>query len=230
MMIGKNKYEYKRNLITPIKKKKNSKEYSLNKYSHKKDEKIKVKSKYSYDKNPKRKIRSLNIKYFTLNDEEKIYKISKGINRILSEIISINKLIPKYSKILEKQKKDIFSLKNKPNISLTSFLSRIIMYSKLEYSTLCLGLIYLNKVTHNHLILTDFNIHKLLSTSILIAIKFNEDKISNNDYYAQIFGLSLNEINQLEYSFLLLIDFNLFVEEKFIKKFLKHIYSKIFNE
>ena len=114
----------------------------MNKYSHKTEEKIKVKSKYSYDKNPKRKTGSLNIKYFTLNDEEKIYKISKGINRILSEIISINKLIPKYSKILEKQKKDIFSLKNKPNISLTSFLSRIIMYSKLEYSTLCLGLIY----------------------------------------------------------------------------------------
>ena len=232
MMIGNNKFEYKRNLITPIKKKKNPKEYSLNKFLHKKDEtKKKVKSKYSYDKNPKRKIGILSIKYFILNnDKEQIYKICERINNILSEIISINKLISIYSNILKKQKNDIFSLKNKPNISLASFLSRIIIYSKLEYSTLCLGLIYLNKVIENNLFLTDFNVHKLLSTSILIAIKYNEDKISNNDYYAQIFGLSLNELNQLEYQFLILMDFNLYVEQKFMKKFLKYIYKKIFNE
>ena len=232
MMIGNNKFEYKRNLITPIKKKKNPKEYSLNKFLHKKDEtKKKVKSKYSYDKNPKRKIGILSIKYFILNnDKEQIYKICERINNMLSEIISINKLISIYSNILKKQKNDIFSLKNKPNISLASFLSRIIIYSKLEYSTLCLGLIYLNKVIENNLFLTDFNVHKLLSTSILIAIKYNEDKISNNDYYAQIFGLSLNELNQLEYQFLILMDFNLYVEQKFMKKFLKYIYKKIFNE
>ena len=230
MKIGNNKFEYKRNLITPIKKKKKSKEYSLNKILHKKDEtKIKSKSKYSYNKNPKRKEGIINIKYFKLNDEEQIYKISEGINKILSEIISINKLTSKYSIILKKQKNDLFSLENKPNISLTSFLSRIIIYSKLEYSTLCLGLIYLNKVIENNLFLTEFNVHKLLSASILIAIKYNEDKISNNDYYAQIFGLSLYEINQLEYSFLCLIDFNLYVEQKFMKKFLKYIYKKIFN-
>ena len=234
MMIGNNKFEYKRNLITPIKKKKNPKEYSLNKFLHKKEKdeaKKKVKSKYSYDKNPKRKIGILSIKYFILNnDKEQIYKICERINNILSEIISINKLISIYSNILKKQKNDIFSLKNKPNISLASFLSRIIIYSKLEYSTLCLGLIYLNKVIENNLFLTDFNVHKLLSTSILIAIKYNEDKISNNDYYAQIFGLSLNELNQLEYQFLILMDFNLYVEQKFMKKFLKYIYKKIFNE
>ena len=233
-MIGNNKFEYKRNLITPIKKKKNPKEYSLNKFLHKKEKdeaKKKVKSKYSYDKNPKRKIGILSIKYFILNnDKEQIYKICEGINNILSEIISVNKLISIYSNILKNQKNDIFSLENKPNISLTSFLSRIIIYSKLEYSTLCLGLIYLNKVIENNLFLTDFNVHKLLSASILIAIKYNEDKISNNDYYAQIFGLSLNELNQLEYQFLILMDFNLYVEQKFMKKFLKYIYKKIFNE
>ena len=206
----------------------------MNKILHKKDEtkiklKSKSKSKYSYDKNPKRKEGIINIKYFKLNDEEQIYKISEGINKILSEIISVNKLTSKYSIIIKKQKNDLFSLKNKPNISLTSFLSRIIIYSKLEYSTLCLGLIYLNKVIENNLFLTEFNVHKLLSASILIAIKYNEDKISNNDYYAQIFGLSLNEINQLEYSFLCLIDFNLYVEHKFMKKFLKYIYKKVFN-
>ena len=206
----------------------------MNKILHKKDEtkiklKSKSKSKYSYDKNPKRKEGIINIKYFKLNDEEQIYKISEGINKILSEIISVNKLTSKYSIIIKKQKNDLFSLKNKPNISLTSFLSRIIIYSKLEYSTLCLGLIYLNKVIESNLFLTEFNVHKLLSASILIAIKYNEDKISNNDYYAQIFGLSLNEINQLEYSFLCLIDFNLYVEHKFMKKFLKYIYKKVFN-
>ena len=139
----------------------------MNKFLHKKEKdeaKKKVKSKYSYDKNPKRKIGILSIKYFILNnDKEQIYKVCERINKILSEIISINKLISIYSNILKKQKNDIFSLKNKPNISLTSFLSRIIIYSKLEYSTLCLGLIYLNKVIENNLFLTDFNVHKLLS-------------------------------------------------------------------
>ena len=90
-------------------------------------------------------------------------------------------------------------------------------------------MLYLNKILESNLFLTDFNVHKLLSISILIAIKYNEDKISNNRYYGDIFGLTLKEINSLEFSYLKLLDFKLFVEYNYIKKFFNFVYKKIFN-
>ena len=76
--------------------------------------------------------------------------------------------------------------------------------------------------------LTEYNVHKLLCISILIAIKYNEDKISNNEYYSKIFGLSLKLVNHLEYSYLKLLDYKLYVEQQYIKNFYHYINTKIF--
>ena len=52
-------------------------------------------------------------------------------------------------------------------------------------------------------------------------MKYNEDKIFKNGYYSAVAGITLTELNELEHSFLSLINFNLFVKEE--------DYSKYFN-
>ncbi|KAF8107647.1 hypothetical protein N665_0118s0017 [Sinapis alba] len=57
--------------------------------------------------------------------------------------------------------------------------------------------------------LPSLNVHRLLITSLLVAAKFLERKCSNNAYYAKIGGVSTEEMNRLERTFLFDLDFRL---------------------
>jgi hypothetical protein len=61
--------------------------------------------------------------------------------------------------------------------------------------------------------------------TVVLAIKYNEDDYYANDYYAKVGGISLQEMNQLEFECLRMLDHILFVNEEFYKKYetyLKH--------
>ncbi|KAJ0244463.1 Cyclin [Hirschfeldia incana] len=57
--------------------------------------------------------------------------------------------------------------------------------------------------------LTSLNVHRLLITSLLVAAKFLERKCYKNAYYAKIGGVSTEEMNRLERTFLFDLDFRL---------------------
>ena len=45
-----------------------------------------------------------------------------------------------------------------------------------------------------------------------MVIKFNEGDYYSNEYYAKVGGISMKEMNQLESNTLMLLDFNVFIE------------------
>ena len=113
-----------------------------------------------------------------------------------------------------------FLSKKIPSISIYNFLDRLVKYSRIQNSTLMLILIYIDRLCDiNYVNLTFYNIHKLILASMIVAIKFNEDNYLSNEYYAKIGGVSKNEINNLEYEFLCLIQFNLFVDDDIFIKY-----------
>jgi hypothetical protein len=60
--------------------------------------------------------------------------------------------------------------------------------------------------------MNNFNIHRLFIASVLIAIKYNEDDYYDNNYYAKVGGISLSEMNKLEFEFVKCCGFQFFVE------------------
>ena len=50
------------------------------------------------------------------------------------------------------------------------------------------------------------------------------------DFYAKLGGISLREITTLEYKFLALFDFNLFVEDKLYNKYDKYLRNPELDE
>ncbi len=52
-----------------------------------------------------------------------------------------------------------------------------------------------------------------------MAIKYNEDDYFSNEFYSKVGGISLQEINALEYESLILIKHTLFVEQEFFLKY-----------
>lgn len=63
------------------------------------------------------------------------------------------------------------------------------------------------------------NLFRMLFTSLIIAIKYNEDQYYEAEYYAKIGGITKEEVIQLEYEFLFLSDFILFVTKDDYEKY-----------
>ena len=81
-------------------------------------------------------------------------------------------------------------------------------------------LIYIDKLCDmNNVDLNFYNIHKLILSSLVIAAKYNEDKYLSNQFFAKIGGITKKEIDNLEYQFLTLIDFSLYINDEIYYKY-----------
>jgi hypothetical protein len=144
------------------------------------------------------------------NEEiENLQRIATSISFFLSELINENLK----NNEINNSENDIFTIKSLPKLSISDYLNRIILYSNIEENTLISALIYIHIISKIKPI-TKYNIHKILFTSILISLKFNEDGIYKNNYYSEIAGVSTEELLILENEFLKLIKYKLFISEK----------------
>ena len=159
------------------------------------------------------------------------YLIIQSINNTLTCLLEENKKLINYHQIIRLQSKMSFNSHSIPSISILEYLKRIQMYSKIESSTLICSLIYIDRLCNlGEIILTYYNIHRILFVAILISIKYNEDRYYENVYYAKIAGISSRELKNIEYDFLVIINFELFIsEDEYLKykKYLENFYEQL---
>lgn len=139
--------------------------------------------------------------------------------QVITRVINKNEIRKSYSKIMQKQFKYIFSSFEIPSISLRDYLIRIIQMSGIEASIVVIALIYLDRICKNKIALIQYNIHKLLFTAILIAVKYTQDNHFSNKEFSYIAGIFLKEMNLMEYKFLKLIRYDLFISEDVLLKY-----------
>ena len=165
------------------------------------------------------------IQLFNLNNinEKSEIIIIKRISDLLSNICDEN--TKKFKKDKNPYIKPFLS-NNIPQISIKDYLERLYKYSKINSSTIILILIYIDRICNIHKFkLTYFNIHKLILSSLIIAIKYNEDEYYSIKFYSKLGGVTKSELIYLEYSFILLINFNLFVKKELFNKYNNYISS-----
>ena len=154
----------------------------------------------------------------TEEEEEEYMKESKKIINIVCSILT--EIINNEKKDFKFDLNDNFEIKNNPNISLQNYLSRILKYIKPQPSTIIISLILIDKMCENSNIhLNKKNIHKIFLTSMIIAIKYNEDEYLTNNYYAKVGGILQKELFRLEYSFLNILNFNVYIDEILYKNY-----------
>ncbi len=101
---------------------------------------------------------------------------------------------------------------------------RIQTYSNIEESTLIICLIFIDKLCHTaNVTLTYYNIHRILFTAVLISIKYNEDSFYDNKYYSEIAGVKIKKLKLLEYTFISMVDSNLYVCDEIYEKYRKYL-------
>lgn len=119
---------------------------------------------------------------------------------------------------------EYFTCKKPPHISIIDYLSRIVKYSRPESGTMTISLILIDKLTDSqNILLTKLNIHRIILTSVVIAIKYNEDEYYSNSFYAKVGGITLKEFNLLEYQFLTSLGFKLYIDEELYLNYKSHL-------
>ena len=158
------------------------------------------------------------------NEDIKNKNLINSISKTLNTILEQNKKLKNYKEILKKQISMYFSANTIPNISIKDYLIRIQNYSQMEKSTLILSLILIDKMCKkSNIALTIYNIHRILFSSVLISIKYNEDSYFDNTFYAQIAGIKPNELKLLEYKFLEFNDFNVYTNDYDYEQYEKYL-------
>jgi len=152
------------------------------------------------------------------------YMLIKSISKTLVTILENNKKKSNYKEIVKKQGKMPFSANLIPGISIEDYLLRIQTYANIEKSTLIICLIFIDKLCHTaDVTLTHYNIHRILFTAVLLSIKYNEDSFFDNQYYSEIAGVKIKELKLLEYTFISMVDFKLFVCDDIYEKYKNYL-------
>ena len=124
---------------------------------------------------------------------------------------------------------DIFYFKHLPGISLDDYIYRIYKNTKMNISTLIISIIYIDRFCEmNRYVLCMNNIHKIILSSCLLSIKFNEDINVNNKYYSKVAGISIYDLNNLEFSLYVKLQFSLLVDFDMYQKYFDY-FSKYNN-
>jgi len=156
---------------------------------------------------------------FIRGQEEEAYKllISPVLARVLSKLVFFNDNLP--APLADVSPK--FNAQSIPEISINSYLQRLTKYTPCSPESFLVAIIFIDRIiTTRNLLITSFNVHRFLITSILIAAKILDDSnVYNNKYYAHVGGVPLKELNELECTFLSLISFDLNISPELFQRY-----------
>ena len=158
-------------------------------------------------------------------------KLILAISNTITSILDQNKNLDNYKEIIKAQSHTVFSGNFIPNISIKDYLIRIQTYANVEKSTLIISLIYIDRLCSKAKVtLTYYNIHRILFSAVLISIKYNEDNYYDNKYYAQIAGVKSKDLKTLEYYFIKLLNFSLYVNKEDYDKYQGYLDNYNFDD
>ena len=146
-----------------------------------------------------------------------------AISSLIEDTIKRNRDKKKYPK------KTVFFCETEkiPAISIYNYIFFIYSYLNLEFSSIVLSLISINRLlerTKDNL--SKNNFYKLFITSCLLNSKLNEDPLYDYDCYAKAGKIDKTELIYLEKIYFELIDYKLFVNDEVYKRYYDFIKSR----
>ena len=157
-----------------------------------------------------------------INERKESTIVLKLISNLLTDICETNKSSSEEKLALLKP----FILKKIPSISIINYIERLFKYSKHSEEIMIIVLINIDIIRAKHKInLNYYNIHKIIFASFIVAIKFHEDDYYSLNYYSKLGGIPKKEIINLEYEFLKLMNFNLFIKDELYEKYNRYLKS-----
>ena len=164
----------------------------------------------------------------TDNEQSRLQEnLISQIAKIINNLINLNEENDEYIIKVMEQSYLKFHSNYLPNISLEDYIIKIKKYSQIDDATLISALIYIDRIIKKGLFISQYNIYRLLLVCVYLSYKLLEDKRYKIDYFANIGGVTKEELYNLEYEFVTLIDFNLNIDEKEYYQYQDYLNNKI---
>ena len=117
-------------------------------------------------------------------------------------------------------KDPIFYLEQIPPISLEDYIRHLVKYTNMNISSLILSVIYIDQFCEKFkYVLSLNNIYRLLLICVFISLKYNEDAMVNAKLYANIAGVSVDDLKILEYQMCAALDFEFYVKSEYYQQY-----------
>jgi hypothetical protein len=112
-----------------------------------------------------------------------------------------------------------------PSISIHDYLARIQKYFACSQECFVIALVYLDRIALKHptFAISRLNIHRLVITAVMLAVKFFDDVYYSNVYYSKVGGVKVHEMNILECRFLELIGWRLYVSPQEYERYMNSV-------
>ena len=124
----------------------------------------------------------------------------------------INEFGSNYQPHLQQVKTKAFNSQHIPSISIADYYNRIIKHTKCDKCIVDSMWIYLKRVVYNHdIIITKYNIHRLMSQAFNIAMKFWDDDHVSETFFCKVVGYTHKEFAHLELLFLIFLNFECYI-------------------
>ena len=115
---------------------------------------------------------------------------------------------------------NIFYLEEIPPVSLDDYVQRLVKYTEMNISNLILSVIYIDHFCVKFNYALSYNsIYRLLLISTYLSLKYNEDNYLSPKIYADLAGISLQDLNNLEYQMCVALDFSFFVNSDYYQQY-----------
>jgi len=106
----------------------------------------------------------------------------------------------------------IFFSNERLPLSVDVYVHRLITYMDCSKSAFLVALVYLDRLARRdqRLVVSPYNVHRLVLTATVIATKFLDDSVYKNSHYAYVGGITqIEEMNRLEREMLAILQYDL---------------------
>ena len=112
----------------------------------------------------------------------------------------------------------VFDGDKKSQVNISYYINRImkgIAEGKIYDWCIVVALIYIKRIRENGIAMTEYNIHRLILTSILLAVKYWDDNYEfSEEKYIRLSGVKdEKELTKLQINFLIMIKWKLFIKK-----------------
>ena len=143
-------------------------------------------------------------------------EVNDDLKNIIIDSISFNleKVIRRNKNEAKVCPKDLFFLSFIPRISLNKYIRHLVKQTNMEISTLIIAVIYIDRFcSDKDYTLTKNNIFRILLTTCLLSLKFNQDSKITNKAYSKIACVTAKDLKTLEFCMYLELKFSLMVRD-----------------
>lgn len=155
-----------------------------------------------------------------MTEEMLVTALSSTLESMASRNNPVAKL-PNYD-----ETESVFFSVTKPEIATRLYVKRLVKYAQCSPSAFVVLLVYLERLqaVNSKLMITAFNMHRLLITALMLAAKMLDDRCFSNAHYARVGGIaSVREMNRLEMKMLVMLDYKLNVRKEVYASHLRSI-------